>query len=508
MPDIAPCAACCCAPVSKPAAAKPKVQASSSNQSQQSKPLLEPILKCDSASHVLSGTWASGLACDGYSSGSDQDSHSPVHAHLVPMLPCTVSYLGVLGHGVTRIRRTSVCGWSVPAVVKHARFAGTSKRPKPVSICSPHCVQNTNLMLCVSAAATPLQLDTVSPVTQSSDRSIPQSNSTAKDSSVNSLLAGLAAASGTSQANHDAAGLTYCGAQHLPGFPSMWGPSSSCDTLTAQQAAAIANSVAPAATAPAAAASFLGAAAGLVLLSDGDEPWQQQPCNAAGPSALQFSLTRARTSLTGAACQHALGASYCSPVFTPAPVYGIDESLASLLHSPEFAINSSSLSGDFMAAADLSSTLPQGSSGLPSLLEVIPAMSWLQLQQKEQQQQQKAMRDAAFASATRTSSGLFRTVPGQYNGLTDRCTAGGVATAAAAGVGLTGVSVALGHEEMRFDLSASAMRHIAPSLDAVSRISGARVMIEAAPRALQLRLQGGAVQLQNACQLLRMVLAN
>ncbi|WIA29573.1 hypothetical protein OEZ86_012066 [Tetradesmus obliquus] len=181
---------------------------------------------------------------------------------------------------------------------------------------------------------------------------------------------------------------------------------------------------------------------------------------------------------------------------------------ANLFYSAEHAYENVACNGSLAAAANAAAAAAAAaaaghSSGLlahssasgtlPSLLEVIPAMSWLQLQQNDQQHAVNAA--AAMAgNPSGSMSGSFVSYAGSGS---SSGAAGHVSAAQAACASL---------QEVSLDLNPQAAQVLLGSLDFVKIRSGADVSVGSTGKGLQLRLRGSAAQIESACGTLRLLL--
>uniref|UniRef100_A0A383W3U9 RRM domain-containing protein n=1 Tax=Tetradesmus obliquus TaxID=3088 RepID=A0A383W3U9_TETOB len=229
---------------------------------------------------------------------------------------------------------------------------------------------------------------------------------------------------------------------------------------------------------------------------------QQQARSAAATAAMQ--------SMSGPLLQASAGAmaaaAAAAPLHSTSCVWPQEDRSANLFYSAEHAYENVACNGSFAAAASAaaaaaaaaghsSSLLAHSSTSgtLPSLLEVIPAMNWLQLQQNDQQHAVNAA--AAMAGNPSSSmSGPFVS----YAGSSSRSSAAGHVRAAQA------ASAAL--QEVSLDLNSQAAQVLLGSLDFVKIISGADVSVASTGKGLQLRLWGSAAQIESACGTLRLLL--
>jgi type II secretory pathway pseudopilin PulG len=242
---------------------------------------------------------------------------------------------------------------------------------------------------------------------------------------------------------------------------------------------------------------------------------QQQLSSAAAAAAAMHSASGSLLQLPVSAATAAAAAA--APFYSTSNLWPSKEREGGLFFSAEHAFDSGACSGGFATAAaaaaaaasasHCSGNLPQvscnnNSGTLPTLLEVIPAMSWLQLQQLEQP-------DAAFnaAAAAAGSAAVAAESAGMSSGplaSSNVCssTAGthGMAAQAAA------AAAAAGLQEVELELNPQAASVLVGSLEFVKRHSGADVSVVCGSTGLQLKLCGSTHQIEGACAILRMLL--
>jgi hypothetical protein len=178
-----------------------------------------------------------------------------------------------------------------------------------------------------------------------------------------------------------------------------------------------------------------------------------------------------------------------------------------LFFSAEHAYDNSACSGSFASApiaaaacaSHSSDPLPQqscsnNSGALPSLLEVIPAMSWLQLEQQGVLSAAAAAAAAAGRGGAGDPAGL-RSVPFATSSNHTNAAATPARAAQAASI-----------QEVTLTLNAQAANVLLGSLDFVERYSGAGVRVVADSTGCQLRLCGSSSQIETGCGYLRMLL--
>jgi hypothetical protein len=248
---------------------------------------------------------------------------------------------------------------------------------------------------------------------------------------------------------------------------------------------------------------------------------QQQLGSAAAAAAEMHSASGSLLQLPPvSAAAAAATAAATAPFYSTSTLWPSKERDAGLFFSAEHAFDNSACSGSFASAAAAaaaaaasafhsSGNLPQvscsnNSGTLPSLLEVIPAMSWLQLQQLERQD---AFNAAAAAAAGGVGSSSGAVVAGEPTGMSSGSLVGSNSRSntGMAARGMAGQAAAA-LQEVELELNPQAASVLVGSLDFVKRRSGADVSVVCGAMGLQLKLCGATHQIEGACAILRMLL--